>query len=51
MSELPSNPNSVMFYALVFLETNHNRSYLELLCIDSHNKLEPNTSLAFGSTK
>jgi hypothetical protein len=24
---------SVMFYALVFLEANHNRGHLELLCV------------------
>ena len=30
---------SVMFCALVFLETNHNRGQLELLCIVSYNKL------------
>ena len=32
---------SVTFCALVFLETNHNRSQLELLCIVGHNKLGP----------
>jgi hypothetical protein len=32
---------SVMYYALVFLETNHNRSQLKLLCIVSHSKLGP----------
>jgi hypothetical protein len=30
---------SIIFCALVFLETNHNRSQLVLLCIVSHNKL------------
>jgi hypothetical protein len=34
---------------LVFLETNHNRSHLELLCIVSHSKLghEPTTGQHF----
>lgn len=45
MSDLTINPNSVMFYALLFLEANHNRGQLELLCIDCHNKLRPETSL------
>ena len=48
MPELTANPNSVMFYALVYLETNHNSGHLELLCINSHNRLEPNTSLGFN---
>jgi hypothetical protein len=40
---------SVMFCALVFLETNHNRSQLGLLCVVSHDKLgtEPTTMQHF----
>lgn len=33
--------DSVTFCVLVFLENSHNRGQLELLCIVSHNKLEP----------
>jgi hypothetical protein len=43
--ELAVNPNSLMFYALAFLESNHNRGQLERRCIDSHNRPGPNTSL------
>lgn len=32
---------SVMFYTLVFLETNHNKGHLELLCIGINNKVGP----------
>ena len=32
---------SLKLRALVFLETNHNRGQLELLCTVSHNKLGP----------
>lgn len=35
---------SVMSCALVFLETDHNRGQLELLCVDNHNKLGLKTS-------
>ena len=45
MPELTVNPKSVMFYALLFLETNHNRGQLDLLYIVSHNKLGVETSL------
>jgi hypothetical protein len=34
-----------MFYALLFLETNHNRGQLDLLYIVSHNMLGVETSL------
>ena len=36
---------SVQSCALVFLESNYNRGQLELLCVDSHNKLELKTSM------
>ena len=38
---------SVIFYALVFLETNHNRGQLELLCIVSHIKLGPESTTLY----
>ena len=38
---------SVMFCALVFLETNHNRGQLELLCIVSHIKLGPESTTLY----
>lgn len=45
MTELTVKPKSVMFYALLFLETNHNRGQLDLLYIVSHNMLGVETSL------
>ena len=45
MPELTVKPKSVMFYVLLFLETNHNRGQLDLLYIVSHNKLGVKTSL------
>jgi hypothetical protein len=36
--------SSVMFCALVFLETNHNRNQLELPCVASHHKPKPKST-------
>ena len=40
MTELTVKPKSVMFYALLFLETNHNRGQLDLLYIVCHKSLD-----------